>query len=287
MRAPVADSLSAPPPAYAVTFFSMLTTIVLFQGLSAPPTQIITLVMGFLVICFGITILQLSKIDPTELRLDRRSTILLQAAQRETEGMDEKSITAVEDPGIDALRGTFGMVGSVIRARSARRMSMSSKGSVRSSGRWSNAPPLPGQGGDPLAGLKRHQLWDAPMPPSRSPSMADVSTPGTALDERSSVFSGSHLSSVGAVVGTPRERKQTIKFDKEDVVHSYHLPGSGDNSATHERRGASHYPTIPPTSPTAKAASGLVGFKRVQCADGAVCRPRQRRATMRRSSRCP
>lgn len=232
----------------------MLTTIVLFQGLSAPPTQIITLVMGFLVICFGITILQLSKIDPTELRLDRRSTILLQAAQRETAGMDEKSITAVEDPGIDALRGTFGMVGSVIRARSARRMSMSSKGSARSSGRWSNAPPLPGQGGDPLAGLKRHQLWDAPMPPSRSPSMADVSTAGTALDERSSVFSGSHLSSVGAVVGTPvpRERKQTIKFDKEDVVHSYHVPGSGDNSATHERRGASHYPTIPPSTPTSK-----------------------------------
>lgn len=223
----------------------MLTTIVLFQGLNAPPTQIITLVMGFLVICFGITILQLSKIDPTELRLDRRSTILLQAAQRETEGMDEKSITAIEDPGIDALRGTFGMVGSVIRARSARRMSMSSKGSARSS-RFSNAPPLPGSV-DPLAGLKRHQLWDAPVPEvSRSPSMADVSV----LDERSSVFSGSHLSSIGAVVGTPRERKQTIKFDKEDVVHSYYVTGSGDNSAIHERRGASHLPSIPASPST-------------------------------------
>ncbi|TFY57684.1 hypothetical protein EVJ58_g6877 [Rhodofomes roseus] len=228
-------------PTYYVifTFFSMLTTIVLFQGLSAPPTQIITLVMGFLVICFGITILQLSKIDPTELKmLDRRSTILLQAARKETEGMDEKNLAAIEEPGMDALRGTFGMVGSVIRARSAHRMSMS-------------------RSNDPLAGLKRHQLWDPPMP-SRAPSMADVSSMMTAdkdratLDERSSVFSGSAMSGATAMGSpVPRERKQTIKFDSQDVVHSYHIPGSGDNSAIHERRGASHHNSMsPPAKPT-------------------------------------
>ena len=60
----------------------MVTTIVLFQGLSATVQQIITLVMGFLVICVGITVLQLSKIDPTQIKtLDRRSTLLLQAAK--------------------------------------------------------------------------------------------------------------------------------------------------------------------------------------------------------------
>ncbi|KZT63689.1 DUF803-domain-containing protein [Daedalea quercina L-15889] len=232
-------------PTYYVifTFFSMLTTIVLFQGLSAPATQIITLVMGFITICFGITILQLSKIDPTELKvLDRRSTILLQAAKQETESMEEKNLTAVEDPGIDALRGTFGMVGSVIRARSAHRMSMSSRGSVHSR-----------RSGDPLAGMKRHQLWDAPVP-SRTPSMADVSSIADKdrLDERSSVFSGSHLSSVTALGSpVPRERKQTIKFDSQDVVHSYHQPGTGDNSAIHERRGASHQTsTSPPVKST-------------------------------------
>ncbi|KAH9932637.1 magnesium transporter NIPA-domain-containing protein [Fomitopsis serialis] len=245
-------------PTYYVifTFFSMLTTIVLFQGLSAPATQIITLVMGFIVICFGITILQLSKIDPAELKLDRRSTILLQAAKRDTEGMDEKNLASVEEPGMDALRGTFGMVGSVIRARSAHRMSMSSKGSIRS--RYSNAPPLPGGGGDPLAGLKRHQLWDPPVP-SRTSSMADLSSTAdkATLDERASVFSASRMSDATALGSpVPRERKQTIKFDSQDVVHSYHVPGTGDNSAIHERRGASHHNSM---SPPPKSVSGHRG----------------------------
>ena len=72
----------------------MMSTIILYKGLSAPASQIITLVMGFLVICFGITILQMSKIDPEELgnKLDgRRSTIPLQAACQRTETLDEKN----------------------------------------------------------------------------------------------------------------------------------------------------------------------------------------------------
>ena len=95
------DRLKLFSDAPVVTFFSILTTIVLFKGLSAPAMQIITLVMGFLVICVGITILQLSKIDPTQLKvpgLDRRSTMLLQAARSNTAGVDEKSVAAVEDP---------------------------------------------------------------------------------------------------------------------------------------------------------------------------------------------
>ena len=55
--------------------------------------------MGFLVICAGITVLQLSKIDPTQIKkLDRRSTLLLQAARTNTEGVDEKDLAAIEDP---------------------------------------------------------------------------------------------------------------------------------------------------------------------------------------------
>ncbi|KAI1794221.1 magnesium transporter NIPA-domain-containing protein [Ganoderma leucocontextum] len=218
-------------PTYYVifTFFSMVTTIVLFQGLQAPAVQIITLVMGFLVICVGITVLQLSKIDPTQIKtLDRRSTLLLQAARNNTEGVDEKSLAAVEDPGMDALRGSFGTMGSIIRARSARRMSMNSRasGSIRS--RYSNQLPLPGQHDDSLDGLKRHQLFDKPMP-------ATPDRLGDGLMERGSIMS--HPS----VLGSPfSQRKQTIKFGNEDVVHSYHVPGSGDDSATHERRNAPH-----------------------------------------------
>ncbi|OSC96565.1 DUF803-domain-containing protein [Trametes coccinea BRFM310] len=222
-------------PTYYVifTFFSMVTTIVLFQGLKAPPVQIVTLVMGFLVICVGITVLQLSKIDPTQIKaLDRRSTMLLQAAKSNTEGMDEKNLTAVEDPGMDALRGSFGTMGSIIRARSARRMSMSSRATGSIHSRYSTqhpVPPLPGQRADPLAGFKRHQLFDNPMP----------STPesygGDGNSERIS------MASRPSVLGSPfSQRKQTIKFGDEDVVHSYHVPGTGDDTATHERRNALH-----------------------------------------------
>ncbi|RPD59754.1 DUF803-domain-containing protein [Lentinus tigrinus ALCF2SS1-6] len=216
-------------PTYYVifTFFSMVTTIVLFQGLKAPVLQIITLVMGFLVICVGITVLQLSKIDPTQIKqLDRRSTLLLQAAKNNTEGVDEKNLSAIEDPGMDALRGSFGTMGSIIRARSARRMSMSSRASASIRSRYSTQPipPLPGQH-DPLSGVKRHQLFDKPMP----------TTPEANGDDRLS------MASQPSGLGSPfTQRKQTIKFGDEDVVHSYHVPGTGDDTATHERRNALH-----------------------------------------------
>ncbi|CAL1705871.1 unnamed protein product [Somion occarium] len=241
-------------PTYYVifTFFSILTTIVLFKGLKAPVNQIITLVMGFIVICFGITILQLSKVDPTEIKaLDRKSTILLQAARRNTEGMDEKSLMAVEDPGMDTLRGSFGTIGSIMRAKSAKRMSMSSArapSSIRSrrardSDLEHPLPPIPqhlsgmsnfsvsNTGGDALfPGMKRHQLYDPP-----------VQHPGDAALERMSTTS--HASQMGS------PKKQTIKFDSQDMVHSYRMPGTGDNSATHLPRSAlsQAYPSTPYT----------------------------------------
>ena len=235
----------------------MVTTIVLFQGLSATVQQIITLVMGFLVICVGITVLQLSKIDPTQIKtLDRRSTLLLQAAKNNTEGVDEKNLAAVEDPGMDALRGSFGTMGSIIRARSARRMSMNSRASASVRSRYSVQPPTPGQtqrGHDPLAGLKRHQLFDNPMPNTPDAYDGDV--------DRLSM--ASHPSALGSPF---TQRKQTIKFDKEDLVHSYHTPGKGDNTATHERRHVQHgsvdnakYDSVSSSGWSAKAVVGANG----------------------------
>lgn len=198
----------------------------LFRGLDAPARQIITLVMGFLVICVGITILQLSKIDPTQLKipgLDRRSTILLQAARSNTEGYDEKDLAAVEDPGMDALRGSFGTMGSIIRARTARRMSMSSNlgGSARSR-HGSGLPPVDhaphyaAMGShDQLAGVKRHQLYDPPM-------------------------SGGDAFSMTSQSPRPSERKATIKFNDEEIVHNYPVPGKDGKGqqAIHEHRNA-------------------------------------------------
>ncbi|CAK5265525.1 unnamed protein product [Mycena citricolor] len=224
-------------PTYYVifTFFSIVTTIVLFKGLAASPSSIITLVMGFLVICVGITILQMSKVDPEELskKLDRRSTILLQAARSQTESMEEKHHLGIEDPGMDTLRGSFGAVGSIIRARSARRLSQSSSvgrppGAAAPYDRTranSTNPRLPP--------VERHQLYDAPMP---------------SLDlENRSVRSDSNATTPGpGVLG----KRTTIKFGTEDVVHQYHPTGgqSGtprrDDAAIHSSRPVVESPLV-------------------------------------------
>lgn len=218
-----------------VTFFSIVTTIVLFKGLSAPPAQIITLVMGFLVISVGIAVLQLSKMDPTSIKsmrgLDRRSTMLLHATHAHTAGVDEKDPAAIEEPGIDALRGSFGTVGSIIRARTARRMSMSSgKGSTLRArhGQHPDSGELPhynamgGHGGESFIGMKRHQLYDPPMP-----------------DAPISPRSGNISMTSQASPGFSERKMPTIKFGDEDIVHSYPVAGH-DGQATHEHRSAVH-----------------------------------------------
>ncbi|KAF9449647.1 DUF803-domain-containing protein, partial [Macrolepiota fuliginosa MF-IS2] len=225
-------------PTYYVifTFCSMVTTVVLFQGLQASVTQIITLVLAFLVICVGITILQMSKVDPVQLKkLDRRSTILLQAARSQTESVDEKGHAGLEDPGMDALRGSFGTFGSMIRARSVRRMSQSSGHGLdyRSRPPGAAAPygsGLPYTADESLGGLKRHQLYDAPVP------------------------GGSDAASLRAasIHSQLVNKRPTIKFDSQDVIHSYNRPGTGNNQATHEHRAAigspapGVYPPLPP-----------------------------------------
>jgi hypothetical protein len=171
----------------------------------------------------------MSKIDPTEFKsLDRRSTILLQAAQKRTEAVDEKSVTSVEDPGIDALRGSFGAVGSIIRARSARRVSQSTRNSVHSNrfGASSTHFDVERNGSrKPAAAnvshygaMQRHQLYDSPVPHSDVSDVDSIS-----------------------MSSQPSSRKPAIKFGEEDVVHGYHRSTAGkDDMATHERRVAPH-----------------------------------------------
>lgn len=216
---------------------------VLFQGLSAPASQIVTLVLAFLTICIGIIILQMSKIDPVKLTsLDRRSTLLLQAARTHTDKPatidfddgEEKGDAGLGEPGMDTLRGSFGTIGSIMRARSARRLSQS----VRSTGSL-RAPRGMGVGGGMVGnvdglpfssiqhtdqnydGLTRHALYDAPMPSARADSM-----------DRGSQFTTS---------STRSPRRTAIKFGAEDLVHSYAPPGPGNNpsQAVHALRTAS------------------------------------------------
>ncbi|OCB88412.1 DUF803-domain-containing protein [Sanghuangporus baumii] len=118
-------------PTYYVlfTFFTLVTSVILYQGLKASASAIITIALAFLVICSGIFILQMSKIDPRHLtKVDRKTTILLQAAREEVkapgsggEGDDmdeEKLLESTEEPGMDALAGRFSALsGTFVRAR--------------------------------------------------------------------------------------------------------------------------------------------------------------------------
>ncbi|KAJ7493838.1 magnesium transporter NIPA-domain-containing protein [Mycena latifolia] len=83
-------------PTYYVifTFFSIVTTLVLFRGLSASIPSILTLVLAFLVICVGIVILQLSKSAEERRRaeIERQSTLLVWAP---TEIPEEKSVRSL------------------------------------------------------------------------------------------------------------------------------------------------------------------------------------------------
>ncbi|KAG8895228.1 hypothetical protein FRB99_000694 [Tulasnella sp. 403] len=116
-------------PTYYVifTFCTLVTSVILYQGLKSTATQIITVVLGFLVICMssfpplplppqlirsagsGIILLQMSKIDPEKLQkehnLDRRSTLLLKVAQEEVKKPDgdAQDITKDEEPGLDCF----------------------------------------------------------------------------------------------------------------------------------------------------------------------------------------
>ncbi|KDN53195.1 DUF803-domain-containing protein [Tilletiaria anomala UBC 951] len=156
-------------PTYYVlfTFMTLVTSIVLFQGLSASVVAIVTIVLGFLVICVGITILQLSKIDPEDLAqkpgIDRSTTMLLKASRSHLRQSEKGESTQIEDPGVDTIRGGLGIVGSVIRARSSSRLSRRFNSSADEYRVGDEMGALRGVGHD----VERYQLHDGPVP--RSP----------------------------------------------------------------------------------------------------------------------
>ena len=103
---PIADSP-------LVTFCTLVTSVILYQGLKASARVIITVVLAFLVICTGITILQMSKVDPRKLpnvsrpvdahhnpadsffnKVDERTTLLLEVAKQEPAPKASRDIDA-------------------------------------------------------------------------------------------------------------------------------------------------------------------------------------------------
>ncbi|GMK56854.1 hypothetical protein CspeluHIS016_0306940 [Cutaneotrichosporon spelunceum] len=197
-------------PVYFCYFTSatMITSFILYKGLKAPALDLVTMVLAFLVTCLGITLLQMSKVDPKSLSgLDRRTTMLLAASKHGTEAEEKGDPRAAEEPGMDALRGGFGAAGSIIRARSvSRRMSNASSAGF-------GAPRHNTQG---LAHLPRYQLSDNPMPDEEHIAMSPQTT----------------------------GRASALKFDPEDTVHQYAYTeggqrGTGHSDAFHTTRQSS------------------------------------------------
>ncbi|KAL7285073.1 hypothetical protein ACG7TL_000165 [Trametes sanguinea] len=82
-------------PTYYVTFTfcTLVTSVILYQGLKASASQIITIVLAFAVICTGIVILQMTKVDPRTLaNVDERTTLLLEAARQEVDPIAAQTV---------------------------------------------------------------------------------------------------------------------------------------------------------------------------------------------------
>ncbi|THH22376.1 hypothetical protein EUX98_g8212 [Antrodiella citrinella] len=81
-------------PTYYVcfTFCTLVTSVILYKGLKAPGSQIMTIVLAFAVICTGIFILQMSKVDPRKLNVDGHTTLLLEAAKQEADPLAARKV---------------------------------------------------------------------------------------------------------------------------------------------------------------------------------------------------
>lgn len=209
-------------PTYFVTFTSatLVTSIILAQGFAGTIIQLLSLIAGFFVIVCGITLLQLSKVDPKILAegaaLDRKSTLLLKASRSmlQHDGDGEKG-SELEDPGIDALRGGFGAFGSIHRAISSRK-SMRDEGMRRRNG-TDAAGTIQGGGRDGLGLTKvRHQLYDAPMPSNAADKISLYSSPASPRPDESLDDYDRHGGSTGRTRGT------TISFANEDDIGHNH-----------------------------------------------------------------
>jgi len=168
---------------------------------------------------------------------------------------------------MDTLRGSFGTVGYIIRARSARK-SMSSHGSrTGRSRRGADVPgTLYGQDGlgSQLPGVgkfTRHQLYDPPVP-----SMSRDSTSET-LSVVSNITDGT-LKAPDSANTTRSPRTPTIKFDDHVAAHYYPQPGA-KGGPRHEHlqaatREGQHIlrdgslPNLPPRTPESARSSTVV-----------------------------
>ena len=126
---------------------------------------------------------------------------------------------------MDALRGGFGTIGSIIRARTVRKMSTSGglPGTEALRHRQSYASGAEGHRSADLLmpGVQRHQLWDAPVPhPRPSDSVERIS------------------------MQPPRQHHRSIRFGDEEGLGKGPEPSIQSSSTPSQRHGS----LVPPTA---------------------------------------
>lgn len=193
-----------------VPYRSLALTPAGHAGFDAGAVDIVNVVLGFLVVVAGVILLQLSKANVAEEvvggSLDRRSSMLLTASRSRIyqDGDREKTLEA-EDPGMDALRGGFGAIGSIHRAlsykRSMRREARFDPSEVAR--RKNGAPGAAGSGPSEMAmnTLRGVQLYDNPMP----------------IDSADKI--SLHSSRFASGDDSQRPRSASIQFAPSDAVH--------------------------------------------------------------------
>lgn len=208
--------------AYFVLFTacSMVTSAILYQGFHTSATNIVTIILAFITTCTGITLLQISRVEPEEIKdkLDRSTTMLVAASRAASMHRpdDEEKVFTHMSPGPDAVGG-FGTIGSIHRALSTRR-------SQRTTARRNHS----GSFGVPAGShaLERHQLYDSPMP---SDAADKISLHSSAISPTSATTpTGSRLALPG------RPRGSSVTFAHHPTVHGYMPPAPGD-PRVHER----------------------------------------------------
>lgn len=263
-------------PDLCFSLSALITDVILNKGFNAPATKIVTMVFGFFVICCGITLLQMSKIDPKELeskvKLDRRDTMLLRAATTATRGeqgsdggdIEKDRNLDLEDPGVDSVRGFVGLAGSIHRAVSARRTISKRRQShlssihednpyiidengnvvmAESDGRRSKRGPPPLTTDGLGHGVMRHQLYDAPMPLDAQDKISLYSKATSPTSEHGAYGHGMPMN-----VRSPTK----INFSEQVTEHLYPKPGQSggvvhqqhslhDNSQSTPQRGVSEF----------------------------------------------
>jgi hypothetical protein len=166
-------------PTYYVYFTSatIVSSAVLFRGFKGTPIQILTVVLGFLTICSGVVLLQLSKsakdVPDTAVfkgDLDQMRTV---AEQEEPE----------YEPRADSIRAGGALLRSLSKARSSRHM----EEIKRLQEEQLNMEPIGENEQIEFDGLRRRRTVLLPGHPGFSPTVAHAPSPLSQMHRRKSV----------------------------------------------------------------------------------------------------